>query len=236
MLRVPVTFLELTGAFFREIEASLCLRGARAICWALAAASTSGSCYSHRALTAFRRIFSFQVKKQPSFSQLFSNRTWLSRGRRTQQGWRVFIPKCGQCLPLGCGKKWEFQRNSHLTRSRAHTESSPTFYKEEMPIENPDLSHIRKREWDSALKTVESKLGQRNPRCLDVFHCSTMAGSSSANVKPWIIRFNNSKWNSCLSSKLFPSTSWYPFLSYSINPFTVSNKNSYLNLHLPPVA
>ena len=161
-------------------------------------------------------------KSSLHFFQLFSNRTWLSRGRRTRQGWRVSILEYGRYLPLGHGQKWEMSITKEFPAppDPRHTFIITDIFKEEISIQTPALLHTWRRQGFLLLDTSQSQArgspDSLETQRLDVFHWSTMADYSPPNAKPWIIRFNNGAWKSCSKSQT-PSLRFlwpFPFLRY----------------------
>ena len=92
------------------------------------------------------------------FFQLFSNRTWLSRGRRTRQGWRVSILEYGRYLSLGHGQKWETSITKEFPAppDPRHTFIITDIFKEEISIQTPALLHTWRRQGFLLLDTSQS--------------------------------------------------------------------------------
>lgn len=141
-------------------------------------------------------------------------------------------------------EKWEFQRNSHLTRSQAHIYHHRHFFffKEEISTGTPDLLHTWKREWDSSFKQQNQSWAIGTPdsanQCLDIFHCSTMADYFSPNVKAWIISFNKQHVELLLQSPnsfplLLGTLSFLTLLVLSWFPIKIlTSTYAFLQLHI----
>lgn len=199
--RPSVTFLELTRAFFGELEAYFCLQSS------LAHMLNISSQFQHmdpvtltEPLLLWERYSYSKWKNSLDFLSSFQTEHDSQGAGEHGKAEEFSYPNvAGICLwAVERNEKWEFQRNSHLTRSQAHIYHHGLFFffflKKRYPLgfltfcthgKDSEIPPSKQQSQSWAIGTPDSE-----NQCLDIFHHSTMADYFSPNVKPWIISFN----------------------------------------------